>query len=255
MKVLIETGSSRLHLEEEGGARDLPLFSTEAFSILSRLWLKVGWDLRYSYSFSWMGRPIIQLPEDMLRLQEVVYRVKPAVLVETGVAHGGSLLFHAALFRAMGEGRVIGVDVRIRPDVREALSRHELASLVSLVEGDSSAPSVVADVRSLITPGESVLVVLDSDHSRRHVTAELEAYAPLVSVGSYIVATDGVMKDLHDVPHGRAEWCDDNPCVAAADFAARHPEFVLEEPPFAFNEGAVKERVTYWPGAFLRRHS
>jgi cephalosporin hydroxylase len=256
VKLLVDTTSRQLRIESDHGmARELPLYSPEAFSVLSTQWLRVGWALKYSYSFSWMGRPIIQLPEDLIRVQEVVYRVKPDVLVETGVAHGGSLIFQAALFRAMGRGRVIGVDVRIRPEVRDALSRHELGPLVALVEGDSASPAVVDDVRSRLAPGESVLVILDSDHSRRHVTAELEAYAPLVTPGSYVVATDGVMQDLHDVPSGRPDWRHDNPCVAVKEFVARHPEFALEEPPFAFNEGMVTERVTYWPGAFLRRVS
>lgn len=255
MKLTIDTKTRLAHVEDEDGPKSMPLFSPEAFSTLSRLWVKVGWELKYSYSFSWLGRPIIQLPEDLLRLQEVVYRVRPDVLVETGIAHGGSLIFHATLFKVMGKGRVIGVDIEIRPSTRKALERHELSPLVSTIEGSSIDPGVLDRIRSQIRPGERVLVVLDSNHSRGHVTAELEAYGPLVAPGSYIVATDGIMEDLHDVPRGRPEWRNDNPRLAAADFLARHPEFSLEEPPFAFNEGSVRERVTYWPGAFLRRSS
>jgi len=173
--------------------------------------------------------------------------------VETGVAHGGSLVFHASLFRVLGHGRVIGVDIDIRPPARQALAGHELAELIELVEGDSANPRTIDRVRSMIRPGERALVVLDSNHSRAHVGAELAGYAPLVAPGSYLVATDGIMEDLSDVPRGRAEWREDNPRAAAADFAARHPEFQLEEPPFPFNEGRVRERVTHWPGAYLRR--
>lgn len=253
MRVIIDTETRRLELEGGKDPRAVDLYSPEAFSCLSRLWLKVGWQLKYTYSFTWLGRPIIQLPEDLLRLQELVYRVRPDVLVETGVAHGGSLVFHASLFRALGRGRVIGVDIDIRPPARAAIAGHELAGLIDLVEGDSADPGTIEQVRSRIGAGDRVLVVLDSNHSRRHVGAELEGYAPLVAPDSYLVATDGIMEDLADVPRGRAEWREDNPRAAALDFAARHPEFVLEEPPFPFNEGSVIERVTHWPGAYLRR--
>jgi cephalosporin hydroxylase len=110
-------------------------------------------------------------------------------------------------------------------------------------------------VRGLIKKDESVLVILDSDHSRAHVAKELAAYAPLVTEGSYIVATDGIMYDLDDVPHGRAEWGTDNPRTAAKEFADRHPDFMLEDPPFLFKETSTSQQVTYWPGAYLRRHA
>jgi cephalosporin hydroxylase len=233
--------------------REIELYSPEAFSILSRAWLRVGWDQKYVYSFSWMGRPIIQLPEDILRIQEVLYRVKPDVLIETGVAHGGSLVFYASLFQAMGRGRVIGVDIEIRPHNRKAIEAHEMAPLISLVEGISVDAGIVAQVRSRIRPGERVLVVLDSNHTKTHVRSELEAYGPMVTAGSYIVATDGSMEFLADVPRGKPEWRADNPKAAAAEFAVAHPEYALEEPPWPFNEGKVTERVTHWPGCFLRR--
>lgn len=255
MKIVIETSTCSVKIEEDGRTRELPLYSPEAFSAISRLWVKVGWELKYSYSFSWMGRPIIQFPEDLIRLQEVVYRVRPDVLVETGIAHGGSLVFHAGLLKAMGRGRVVGVDVRVRPEVRRALENHELSPLITIIEGSSVEPGAVDKVRACIRPGEKALVVLDSNHTRAHVAAELAAYGPLVAPDSYIVATDGIMQDLYDVPHGRPEWREDNPTLAAVDFAAQHPEFVLEEPAIPFNEGQVRERITYWPGAFLRRRS
>jgi cephalosporin hydroxylase len=122
-----------------------------------------------------------------------------------------------------------------------------------LVEGSSIDDSVTAKVRSLLKANDTVLVVLDSNHTKMHVRRELEAYAPLVTPGSYIVATDGSMEFLYDVPRGKAEWRNDNPKAAAAEFARHHPEFVLEEPSWPFNEGAITERVTHWPGCYLRR--
>ena len=253
MKISIDTDAKLLTAEASGKTDTWPLYSAQAFSVLSEAWIKVGWGVRYTYGFTWMGRPMIQLPDDMIRIQEVIYRVKPDVLIETGVAHGGSLVFYASLFKAMGRGRVVGVDIEIRPHNRKAIEVHELKPYITLVEGSSIDSGIVDNVRSLIKPGETVLVVLDSNHTRRHVAGELEAYGPLVTSGSYIVATDGVMSLVHDAPGGKREWTHDNPTVAAAEFAQAHPEFVLEEPPFPFNEGQVTERVTHWPGAYLRR--
>jgi cephalosporin hydroxylase len=230
-----------------------PLESAEAFRLISRAWVRCGWDTKYVYSFSWMGRPVIQLPEDMLRIQEVIYRVKPDVIIETGVAHGGSLIFYASLFEAMGRGRVIGIDIEIRPHNRAAIEAHEMFPRITLVEGSSVAPEVVAQVGALVAPGETVLVLLDSNHTKAHVLAELEAYGPFVTPGSYIVATDGIMKEVVGAPRTSPDWSWNNPLDAAAEFAASHPEFVLEEPAFPFNEGVVTERVTYWPKGFLKR--
>lgn len=257
MRIEIDTEQRTLKAIDVGSTNSHHLHSPEAFAVISRLWVRTGWALRYEYGFTWMGRPVIQLPDDLLRVQEVIYRVRPDVLVETGVAHGGSLVFYASLFRAMGQGRVIGIDVDIRPHNRKAIEEHELAPLITLVQGNSVDPAVVEKV-SVEVEGEStqVLVVLDSKHTRAHVAAELEAYASLVSPNSYLVVTDGIMEDLHDVPPGRPEWRSDNPRAATTEFLTRHPEFELEEPPpFPFNEGKVRQRVTHWPDAYLRRVS
>ena len=253
MKLTIDTERKQITIEENGATRTLALYSREAFEHISHQWLKVGWNQKYLYTFSWMGRPIIQLPEDMIRVQEVVYRIKPDVIIETGVAHGGSLIFYASLFKAMGKGRVIGVDIEIRPHNRKAIESHELFSFITLIEDSSIDRNVVAKVTSLVKPGDTVLVILDSCHTRRHVLDELEAYHDLVTVGSYIVATDGSMKDLYDVPRGKPEWIHDNPTVAAMEFAKKHTEFVIEQPVWPFNESQLTENITHWPSAWLRR--
>lgn len=253
MKLIIDTETQRLIRESDGGRDELELYSKESFELISQQWLKVGWNQKYPYTFSWMGRPIIQLPEDMIRAQEVVYRVKPDVLIETGVAHGGSLIFYAGLFKAMGAGRVIGVDIEIRPHNRKAIEAHELFPWIALVEGSSVSPEIVRKVHSLVKPGETVMVILDSNHTKKHVLNELESYHDLVTPNSYIVATDGSMKDLYDVPRGQSAWDWDNPTCAAAEFVDRHPEFVLEQPAWPFNESDLTENITHWPGAWLRR--
>lgn len=198
---------------------------------------------------------VIQLPEDMICIQEVIWRLQPDVIVETGVAHGGSLIFYASLFEAMGHGRVIGVDIDIREHNRTAIEAHPLATRNTLIQGSSTAPGTLADVRRRIAPDESVLVVHDSNHSRAHVEAELDFYAPLVSPGSYIVACDGIMAQVAGAPRTAPDWTWNNPLAAIAAFLARNPNFGLEEPGFAFNEGVVRNRVTYGPKSYLRRRS
>jgi cephalosporin hydroxylase len=253
MQLLIDTQRRTLDVTHHGIARSLPLYSKEAFEVLSQQWVNVGWDQKYPYTFSWFGRPIIQLPEDIIRIQEVIYRLKPDVIVETGVAHGGSLVFYASLCKALGKGRVVGVDIEIRKHNRQAIEAHELASLIDLVEGDSVAPEILSRVREKIKPNQTVLVILDSCHSHSHVLAELEQYSPLVTPGSYIVATDGVMEYVYDCPRGQPAWKTDNPCSAVKDFVEAHPEFVIEIPKWPFNESLLTANVTHWPLAWLRR--
>lgn len=253
MKLIVDEDKKLLIMEKEGKASELPLYSDEAFRELSKLYIKVNWNQRYSYTFSWMGRPIIQLPDDLVRIQELIARLEPDVIVETGVAHGGSLILYASICRAIGKGRVIGVDIEIRPANRSAIESHRLASSIELIQGSSTAAATVEAVASRIKPGECVLVILDSNHSYAHVLEELRLYSPFVSEGSYIVATDGIMSQVADTPRGQTSWRDDNPSRAALDFAAENSSFVLEQPTPPFNEGYAPETLTYWPKAYLRR--
>jgi cephalosporin hydroxylase len=148
---------------------------------------------------------------------------------------------------------VIGVDVDIRPHNREAIEAHPLFPLIDLVEGSSTEPETVARVRELVAPGETAMVMLDSSHRRDHVLAELRAYADLVTPGSYFVVMDAIAGNLPDAPRTEPDWGWDHPGSAIEAFLAEDDRFVAEEPEFAFNEGLVTERVTYWPGGFLRR--
>jgi len=251
--ITIDLEGGEVRLSEDGREVVHPLASPEAFAIVSKAWLRCGWDTKYVYGFSWMGRPVIQLPEDMIRIQEVIFSLKPDVILETGVAHGGSLIFYASLCKAMEHGRIIGIDIEIRPHNRAAIEAHPLKPFITLIEGSSTAPATVARAKSLVKPGERCLVILDSNHSKQHVLDELDAYHDLVAVGSYIVACDGIMGEVVGAPRSSADWGWNNPTEAAKDFLARHDEFRLEPPAFPFNEGMVREMVTYWPGAWLKR--
>jgi len=234
--------------------KEVSLGSPEGFKIISDLWLKSGWETKYVYSFAWMGRPVIQLPEDMIRIQEVIFQTKPDVIIETGIAHGGSLIFYATLCKAMEKGRVIGIDIEIRPHNRKAIEEHFLyKNYIEMVEGSSVEQETVDKVKGLIRPGETVLILLDSNHTYDHVIKELKAYSPLVSVGSYIVATDGIMELVCGLDRTGPDWLTNNPKAAAIDFVKENKDFIIEEPAFPFNEGTITERVTYWPSAFIKR--
>lgn len=242
MRITLDTDSNVLVCD----GQEMPLYSREAFLVLSQWWVKVGWACRHSYDFQWAGRPIIQLPHDIVRLQELIWEVKPTLIIETGVAHGGSAVFYAGLLRALGSGRVVAIDIEIRPHNRAAIEAHPFASGIHLIERSSTHPDTLSEVRALIRDDDRVLVILDSNHTRAHVAEELSLYAPLVSPGSYIVATDGVMESLWDVPGGRPEWKTDNPAAAARAFAAVSDTFELVD-------RAAADGITYFPAAWLRR--
>ena len=246
MKLSLDRDGGLLTIEENGLSREIPLYSREAFELISKEWVLVGWAMHYYTTFRWLGLPILQLPDDLVRLQEVIASVRPDVIIETGVNQGGSILFHATLCEAIGNGRVVGVDIRIPDETRAALTSHALARRIHLIEGDSAAPETVSSVRKLIPDRSSVMVVLDSDHSKNHVARELEAYAPLVTGGSCIVVTDGITHDLAGVPGGQPSWVEDNPAAASREYAAAHPEFEMRQPAWPRN-------ITYFPDAWLWR--
>jgi cephalosporin hydroxylase len=253
MRIIIDTEMKSLKVESQTGEKNIDLFTKEAFELVSSLWVKIGWNQKYQYTFTWLGRPIIQLPEDMLRAQEVVYSLKPDLIIETGVAHGGSLIFWASLCKAIDKGRVIGIDIEIRAHNRKAIEEHELFPWITLMEGSSTDANIVQKVKSMINPGDIVLVILDSNHTKQHVLAELEAYYDIITPGSYIVATDGIMQELYDVPRGNQEWIDNNPSAAAFEFSKTHKDFVIEKPTWVFNESELDKNITHWPDAWLRR--
>lgn len=256
MNLFIDNEKQEIVFEDQSR---IPLYSPEGFKVISDLWVKVGWDQKHLYSFTWLGRPIIQLPDDVLRLQEVIYAIKPDVIIETGIAHGGSLIFSASLCRLLGKGRVIGVDIEIRPHNRSAIEAHELFDFITLIEGDAIALEIFKQVKQQIRPGESTLIILDSCHDYAHVRKELELYSDLISVGCYIVVTDGAQEYLNVSPRAKidyplsVDWPLNNPKRAAEDFVKTHENFQIVEPAFPFNEGNIDFRITHWPSAFIQR--
>lgn len=202
---------------------------------------------KYSYHFSWMGRPIIQLPQDMMAMQEIIWQVKPDLVIECGIAHGGSIIYYASLLELQGHGEVLGIDRDIRPHNREAIESHPMSKRISMIEGSSIDPAVVEQVRAAAA-GKKVILVLDSNHTHEHVLEELRLYAPLVSVGSYCVVMDTVVEDMPpdffpDRPWGPG----DNPKTAVWAYLDQNRDFEIDQ------HIQDKLLVTVAPDGYLRR--
>jgi len=256
MKLCIDTEERTIRCTDEYDRESkTALYSQEGFKLVSDVWLKQEWNQRHWKSFSWFGFQIQQLPDDLLRLQEVIVTQKPDVIIETGISKGGSSIFFATLCRLLGRGRVISIDITIPSELRLRVEQSPFANQIRMIEGDSASPEVVEQVRQLVGDDKNVFVFLDSDHSKAHVRRELDAYSELVPPGSYIVATDGVMQSLTDTPRGKDDWAVDNPAAAAREFAAANPEFVIRRPTALFGEKNVVDGLTYWPDAWLYRRA
>ena len=209
---------------------------------------------KYSYNFFWLGRPIIQYPQDILAMQEIIWSVQPDLIIETGIAHGGSLIFHASMLElnaACGgrpDAEVCGVDIDIRPHNRKAIEEHPLFRRISMIEGSSISPEVVRQVYAKAAGRERVLVCLDSNHTHEHVLAELNAYTPLTSQGSYCVVFDTIIEDMPPDMYPDRPWgpCN-NPKTAVREFLKTHREFEIDR--------SIQDKVliTVIPDGFLKR--
>jgi cephalosporin hydroxylase len=214
-----------------------------------REWMSLATRYGYSYNFSWLGVPIIQHPEDVVIIQELLWHTRPDLVIETGIAHGGSLILSASILKLLGGKReVLGVDIDIRAHTRSTLATHPLASSISTIEGDSIAPDVIEQIRQSWSRHETVLVILDSNHTCEHVASELSVYSQFVSVGSYLVVMDTVIKDLPADAFADRPWdADNSPWTAVNNFLDSDDRYVAA--------ADVNHRLlaSAAPGGYLRR--
>jgi cephalosporin hydroxylase len=246
----------RMEIEKQGSNANL--------AAATKVWFQLANASKYSYHFTWLGRPIIQYPQDIVSIQEIIWEVKPDLIIETGIAHGGSLVFSASMLTLLDvceaiqademfdpkkpKRKVIGIDIDIRPHNRRAIEAHPMSHRIEMIEGSSIAPEVVAQVREKAKGYERILVCLDSNHTHDHVLAELNAYAPLVSVGSYCVVFDTIIEDMPpgsfpDRPWGKGN----NPKTAVWEFHKGHPEFEIDK--------SIQHKllITVAPDGYLKR--
>lgn len=239
---------STVTLNNNGITTTVDLYSIDGLNMLSNLWLKTAAQHRLMYEPTWLGRPIIQFPTDIVAIQELIWSLRPEVVIETGVAHGGSLVLSASILELIGHGRVIGVDVDIRAHNRSAIQAHPLNHRIELIEGSSIDVDTFSSVRRAVGSAKKVLVMLDSNHTESHVLAELELYSSLVPVESYIVAHDGSQAWVWDIPRGKPEWKDDHPLGAISKFLKSHQEFTIDH-------HWTRWGITSSPSGFLKRRS
>jgi cephalosporin hydroxylase len=219
---------------------------------------------KYSYNFEWLGRPIIQYPQDMVAMEEIIWQVRPDLIIETGIAHGGSLIFSASMLALLdvcdaieggklidpskSERKVLAVDIEIRSHNREAIETHPMASRIQMIQGSSIASEVVEEVKKIAACYQTVLVCLDSNHTHEHVLQELKAYAPLVSKGSYCVVFDTIVEDLPAKMFTDRPWGPGNsPKTAVWEFIKTHPAFAINQ------HIDNKLLISVAPGGYLKR--
>ena len=238
--------------------------SDNLLNSLAHQWIFESMKKKYLYNFDWMGRPIIQYPQDMVAIQEIIWKVRPTLIIETGVAHGGSLILSASMLALLdyceavesgapvdpsySKRKVVGIDIEIRDHNRVAIECHPLGSKIEMIEGSSTDHVVVNQVVKIVKDHSSVLVLLDSNHTHEHVLAELDAYANLVSVGSYCVVFDTFVEDMPTGYFADRPWDKGNsPRTAVVEFLKDHSEFVVDE--------SIQNKllITVAPGGYLKR--
>jgi cephalosporin hydroxylase len=182
----------------------------------------------YSYNFSWMGRPIIQYPQDMVMMQELIYKIQPDLLIETGIAHGGSLIYYASLMELIGKGHVLGVDIDIREHNKKEIEAHAMFKRISMIQGSAIDLDIIAKVKAYIKPGMTVMVSLDSNHTHDHVLEELKLYAPLVTSGSYCIVFDTIVEDMPKGMYERPWDVGNNPKTAVWEYLKTNNDFEID---------------------------
>jgi cephalosporin hydroxylase len=208
-------------IEAQGGNADLKK-KAHAFT-------EVSINSRYSYHFSWMGRPIIQYPQDMVAMQEIIWNVKPDLIIETGIAHGGSIIFYASILELIGKGEVLGIDIDIRDHNRREIEAHPMFKRISMIQGSAIGADIAEQVRQRAKGKKTVMVCLDSNHTHDHVLEELRLYAPLVTPGSYCVVFDTIVEDLPKGSIDRSWDVGNNPKTAVFEYLKTNSDFEIDK--------------------------
>ncbi|MFZ6766996.1 cephalosporin hydroxylase family protein [Undibacterium sp. Di26W] len=240
--------------EAERDQRIEQLGQDSEFQEQSRSWLEQSMRRQYVYNFSWLGRPIIQNPIDMVAMQEIIWSVQPDLIIETGIAHGGSIIYSASLLElnaacgGSADALVVGIDIDIRQHNKDAILQHPMARRIQMLEGSSVSPDIVQQVQAIAHGKQRIVVFLDSNHTHEHVLAELQAYAPLVSKDSYCVVFDTFVEDVPaDVFDNRPWQPGNSPKTAVHEYLKTHPEFVIDK------SMHNKLQITVAPDGFLKR--
>ena len=216
---------------------------------LGKTWVRETMNKKFIYNFTWMGRPIIQHPHDTMALQELIWQIKPDLIIETGIAHGGSVIFSASMLELLGgEGKVIAIDIDIRKHNRDEIENHPMFKRIDLVEGSSVDIETLAKVKDLAKGRKNIMVILDSNHTHEHVMKELELYSPFVSLNSYLVVFDTWVEEVPENYYPNKPWDKgDNPKTAVCEFMSKNKNFIIDK--------SIEHKlvITLAPDGFLKR--
>lgn len=220
--------------------------NTKELEKIGKQWTKVAAENRLSYEIDWLGVPVIQTPEDLVLMQELIFNVQPDIIVETGVAHGGSSIFYASLLELLDNGKLIGVDIDIRDHNRVVIESHPLYKRIEMIQRSSTSDATINEIKKRIPKNSKVLVCLDSDHTKNHVLKELELYNELVSTGSYIVVFDTNTSELAELGTCDRKYIDNGPMEAVEEFLQNTDNFEIDK---SYN----KLYISYSQNGYLRR--
>ena len=201
----------------------------------------------YSYNFSWMGRPIIQYPQDMIAMQELIWEIKPDLIIETGIAHGGSLIYYASIMELIGKGEILGIDIDIRDHNKQAIEAHPMYKRISMIQGSALDPAIIEKVKEKASGKQTVMVSLDSNHTHDHVLEELKLYSPFVTLNSYLVVFDTVIEDMPQGMYDRPWDKGNNPKTAVQEFFKINKNFEID------HSIDNKLLISVAPGGYLKR--
>ena len=210
-------------------------------------WIEDVSKFNYSYNFNWLGRPIIQFPQDIIAIQEIIWNVKPDLIIETGIAHGGSLIFSASILELIGHGEVLGIDIEIRPHNRKAIEEHFLSKRIKMIEGSSIEKETISKVEKTVQGKKKILVILDSNHTHEHVIAELQHYSKFVNKNSYLIVLDTIIEDMPQNFFKDRSWDKgNNPKTAVHEFLKKNQRFKIDK------EIETKLLITVAPDGYLK---
>lgn len=216
-------------------------------SEVSRKWFLESYKYEYSYHFKWLGRPIIQYPQDIVVMQEIIWKVKPDLIIETGIAHGGSLIFSSSILNLIGKGEILGIDIDIRKHNRIEIEKHSMYNRIKMIQGSSIDSKTIDKVHKFAKDKKSVMVILDSNHAHQHVLQEMKSYSPLVTKGSYLVVFDTIIDEMPEKFFRNRPWRKgDNPKSAVREFLKTNKRFKIDK------EIENKLLITAAPSGYLK---
>jgi len=252
MKFLINSDIKKITVFRENKSNFFNLYSSKAFKIISNFWLEYIWNQKYTYRFTWLGFPIIQLPDDIINIQELIFKERPDYVVETGVAHGGSIIFYASLLKILNKGKVIGIEKEFKKKNLDKLKKNFLKKYFELIESDSTNKDLIRKLKRRLD-GKKVIIILDSNHSYHHVFKELNLYSEIIKKGSYIIVTDGIIDVMKFAPRRIKYQKNYGPLKAINEFLLENNKFKKIQPINLFNESKVFKNISHWPDGWLKK--